>query len=68
MFKNYTYWIRHTRSSILWYCSSRKAGCRASLRSNRDKPTLVMSSSLEHNHDPPRYHQTKEGMWVKVKI
>ncbi|KAG7309834.1 hypothetical protein JYU34_004343 [Plutella xylostella] len=66
LYKNYTFFIKVESYTLLWYCSSRKAGCRASLKSVRDNPTLVTSESLRHNHDPPNYHQTKNGTWVKI--
>lgn len=69
MYKGYTYNRNHTvgRKNIYWKCSKIKYGCKAALRTN----LLGNSNKFDilhayHNHDPPKYHRTEDGRWVKV--
>lgn len=52
---------------IRWQCSSRKSGkCNAFLVVSEDEKTILRVSGL-HNHDPPVFHKTQDGIYVKVK-
>ena len=64
MYKSYTYGLSHkTTSGERWRCSS-GGTCKANITVTFDGELLKMMGS--HDHPPPTYFVTKEGLYVKV--
>lgn len=68
MFKGYTYNRYHISGGgkIYWQCSRIKSGCKAAMRTYSVDYKQFDILREDHNHDPPSYHRTADGEWVKV--
>ncbi|GBP31463.1 hypothetical protein EVAR_17953_1 [Eumeta japonica] len=61
MLKGFTY--SQANYSAYWYCSSKKKGCAASVRSLPSGEIIRVNS--EHTHPPPRYVR-HAGQYIKI--
>ncbi|CAH1635561.1 unnamed protein product [Spodoptera littoralis] len=58
MLGGYTFAQMHSRRH--WYCSKKKAGCKARIKMDVDSVTVIEAYRI-HNHEPPEYYVTKNG-------
>lgn len=63
MLNGYTY-KKSAKKSLLYYCSKRRIGCKASVR--LDSCGKISQVQEIHEHDPPRYIVSPSGQYVKV--
>ncbi|KAG7309840.1 hypothetical protein JYU34_004351 [Plutella xylostella] len=68
MFRKFSYHCVNSKSScIRWVCSKNKRGkCKAYLKAHSETPDVPTEIFDVHNHEPPIYHITKEGDYIKV--
>ncbi|KAH9631439.1 hypothetical protein HF086_014284 [Spodoptera exigua] len=58
MLDGFTFAQMHSKRH--WYCSKKKAGCKAKIKMDVDLVTVI-ESYRTHNHQPPEYYVTKAG-------
>ncbi|GBP52294.1 hypothetical protein EVAR_9206_1 [Eumeta japonica] len=65
MYERYTfkYQIKLASGKIIWYCSQRLKGCKATMSSING---TYLKPDVRHNHDPPNYYQSSKGTWLKL--
>lgn len=47
---------------MLWMCSAKN--CKSTAITSND---ILTKHDPTHNHDPPKYYETKEGFYIKIK-
>ncbi|XP_063827638.1 protein tramtrack, beta isoform-like isoform X45 [Ostrinia nubilalis] len=47
-----------------YYCIKKRLGCKGKLRTDQDLNLTYLFE--EHNHEPPEYHVTSDGKFIKV--
>ncbi|KOB77036.1 Modifier of mdg4 [Operophtera brumata] len=65
--KHLVLWRKYTfsESNGIYYCSSKwKHKCSARIKLTKGKKILPID--LLHSHEPPNYHLTADGVYVKV--
>lgn len=61
LFRGYTFSRRLDRN---WYCSKAHSGCKSKLYLNKCNEITYFVD--DHNHEPPRYHITSKGDYMKI--
>lgn len=66
LYGNYTYTkVWGTKNGTLWYCSSRSSkNCRAQAIISNDGTMKKIED--EHNHDPPKFHISSSGEYIRL--
>ena len=49
-----------------WYCSLRKAGCKARVKMDNNDGSMDFSQN-KHDHEPRKYHITSQGKYIFFK-
>ncbi|KAL0831888.1 hypothetical protein ABMA28_001418 [Loxostege sticticalis] len=66
MINKYTF-SRVNKESSIWVCSRKRSHeCKAKVK--MEESGSITPYSLEHNHEPPSYHITSDGTYVKVMM
>lgn len=52
------------RRRTYWYCTKKKVGCQVKVRTDKDLNLTQINGT--HTHDPPKYHVTRDGRFVKL--
>ncbi|KAL0881493.1 hypothetical protein ABMA27_001344 [Loxostege sticticalis] len=64
MINKYTF-SRVNKESSIWVCSRKRSHeCKAKVK--MEESGSITPYCLEHNHEPPSYHITSDGTYVKV--
>lgn len=63
MINGYTY-TENNRAKNTYYCSRKYKSCKSSVKFGADG--RIASVKLEHNHPPPNYMLTRNGLYVKA--
>ncbi|KAJ8724560.1 hypothetical protein PYW08_016034 [Mythimna loreyi] len=64
MLDGFTFAQMHSKRH--WYCSRKKAGCKARIKMDTDFQTIIEAVRI-HTHDPPEYHIADTGEYIFVR-
>lgn len=64
--QGYTYSFKGPKSTKRYLYCSRTATTKCSARINLSKDGKIIYADTNHNHDPPYYKKTKDGIYVKI--